>query len=65
MFHRTELPDGPRVISARLPGSRSVSVAAYVLAGSRLESSAEAGVLVGAKKPNHSLKNMSFSPSSI
>ena len=44
MFHRTELPDGPRVISARLPGSRSVSVAAYVLAGSRLESSAEAGV---------------------
>jgi predicted Zn-dependent peptidase len=44
MFQRTELPDGPRVISARLPGSRSVSVAAYVLAGSRLESSAEAGV---------------------
>lgn len=44
MFHRTELPQGPRVISARLPGSRSVSVAAYVLAGSRLESPAEAGV---------------------
>jgi predicted Zn-dependent peptidase len=44
MFHRTELPDGPRVISARLPGSRSVSVAAYVLAGSRLESAHEAGV---------------------
>jgi predicted Zn-dependent peptidase len=44
MFHRTELPDGPRVISARLPGSRSVSVAAYVLAGSRLESSADVGV---------------------
>jgi predicted Zn-dependent peptidase len=44
MFHRTELPDGPRVISARLPGSRSVSIAAYVLAGSRLESPAEAGV---------------------
>ena len=37
MFQRTELPDGPRVISARLPGSRSVSIAAYVLAGSRLE----------------------------
>ena len=33
MFHRTELPAGPRVISARLPGSRSVAVAAYVLAG--------------------------------
>ncbi len=44
MFHRTELPLGPRVISARLPGSRSVSIAAYVLAGSRLESPAKAGV---------------------
>lgn len=44
MFHRTELADGPRVISARLPGSRSVSIAAYVLAGSRLETAAEAGV---------------------
>src|SRR3954447_23943144 len=40
----TEVPQGPRVISARLPGSRSVSVAAYVLAGSRLEAPAEAGV---------------------
>ena len=44
MFQRTELPAGPRVISARLPGSRSVAVAAYVLAGSRLESTADAGV---------------------
>jgi predicted Zn-dependent peptidase len=44
MFHRTQLADGPRVISARLPGSRSVSIAAYVLAGSRLESPAQAGV---------------------
>ncbi len=44
MFERTELPDGPRVISARLPGSRAVSVAAYVLAGSRLESATNAGV---------------------
>lgn len=44
MFHRTELPQGPRVISARLPGSRSVSIAAYVLAGSRLETAAEVGV---------------------
>jgi predicted Zn-dependent peptidase len=44
MFHRTDLPQGPRVISARLPGSRSVSIAAYVLAGSRLEGPAEAGV---------------------
>ena len=44
VFHRTELADGPRVISARLPGSRSVSIAAYVLAGSRLESPDQAGV---------------------
>jgi predicted Zn-dependent peptidase len=44
MFERTMLPAGPRVISARLPGARSVSVAAYVLAGSRLEASDEAGV---------------------
>ena len=44
MFERTALPSGPRVISARVPGSRSVSIAAYVLAGSRLESADEAGV---------------------
>ena len=44
VFERTSLHDGPRVISARLPGSRSVSIAAYVLAGSRLESPDEAGV---------------------
>ncbi|HET7702422.1 MAG TPA: pitrilysin family protein [Candidatus Limnocylindrales bacterium] len=44
MFERTALPKGPRVISARLPGARSVSIAAYVLAGSRLETPAEAGV---------------------
>ena len=44
MFERTALPEGPRVISARLPGARSVSIAAYVLAGSRQESPDEAGV---------------------
>jgi predicted Zn-dependent peptidase len=44
VFDRTALPDGPRVISARVPGARSVSIAAYVLAGSRLETPAEAGV---------------------
>jgi predicted Zn-dependent peptidase len=43
MYERTALPDGPRVITARLPGSLSVSIAAYVLAGSRLESAEEAG----------------------
>ncbi len=44
MFDRTALPAGPRVISAQVPGARSVSVAAYVLAGSRLESAEQAGV---------------------
>lgn len=44
MFQRTVLPDGPRVISARLPGSRSLSVAVYVLAGSRVETRELAGV---------------------
>src|SRR5947207_405805 len=44
MFERTALEEGPRVISARLAGARSVSVAAYVLAGSRLESPDQAGV---------------------
>jgi predicted Zn-dependent peptidase len=44
MFRRTALPEGPRVISARMPGARSVSVAAYVLAGSRIERPGEAGV---------------------
>jgi predicted Zn-dependent peptidase len=44
MFECTALPDGPRVISARVPGSRSVSIAAYVLAGSRHEGPGQAGV---------------------
>ena len=43
MFERTALPAGPRVISARVPGARSVSVAAYVLAGSRLETAEQVG----------------------
>jgi predicted Zn-dependent peptidase len=44
MFERTALPAGPRVISARLPAARSVSIAAYVLAGSRLEVAGQVGV---------------------
>jgi len=44
MFERTALHSGPRVISARHPGARSVSVAAYVLAGSRLEAPGQIGV---------------------
>ena len=44
MFERTALPAGPRVISARLPAARSVSIAAYVLAGSRLEAAGQVGV---------------------
>jgi len=43
-FQRTKIPDGPRIISARMPGSRSLSVAVYVLAGSRLETRENAGV---------------------
>ncbi len=43
MFERTALPDGPRVISARLPGSRSVTIEAHVLAGSRHEGAHQAG----------------------
>jgi predicted Zn-dependent peptidase len=43
MYERTALPGGPRVITARIPGALSVSIAAYVLAGSRLESVPEAG----------------------
>jgi predicted Zn-dependent peptidase len=44
MFERSQLPEGPRVISAHLPGSRSVAVAAYVLAGSRTETDGQVGV---------------------
>lgn len=44
MYERTELPDGPRVISARLPGTRALSVAAYVIAGSRQETRERAGI---------------------
>jgi predicted Zn-dependent peptidase len=44
MFERTVLPEGPRVISARLPAARSVSIAAYVLAGSRQEAADQSGV---------------------
>ncbi len=43
MFERTALPDGPRVISARLSGARSVTVEAHVLAGSRHEGADQAG----------------------
>ncbi len=43
MFERTALADGPRVISARLPGSRSVTIEAHVLAGSRHEGADQAG----------------------
>lgn len=44
MFERTALRDGPRVISARMPGTRALSVAAYVRAGSRLETPDRAGI---------------------
>ena len=44
MFERTALPDGPRVISARLPGMRSLSAAVYVMVGSRGETRAKSGL---------------------
>jgi predicted Zn-dependent peptidase len=44
MFERTVLPDGPRVISARLPGIRSLSAAVHVLVGSRGESRRTSGL---------------------
>jgi len=53
MFDRTALPAGPRVISARLPGARSVSIAAYVLAGSRSEAPGQVGVA-------HFLEHLTF-----
>jgi predicted Zn-dependent peptidase len=53
MFERTTLPEGPRVISARLPGARSASIAAYVLAGSRLEAPEQVGVA-------HFLEHLTF-----
>jgi len=53
MFERTVLPDGPRLISAELPGSRSISVAAYVLAGSRGEAEGQVGVA-------HFLEHLTF-----
>jgi predicted Zn-dependent peptidase len=53
MFERTALPDGPRVITARLPAARSVSIAAYVRAGSRLEAPDQAGMA-------HFLEHLTF-----
>ncbi|MFN8519948.1 MAG: pitrilysin family protein [Chloroflexota bacterium] len=44
MFQRTVLPDGPRVISARMPGTRSLAVAVTVLVGSREERRTDAGL---------------------
>ena len=53
MFERTTLADGPRVITAPLPAARSVSIAAYVRAGSRLEAPAQAGMA-------HFLEHLTF-----
>ncbi len=53
MFERTALPAGPRVITAPLPGARSVSIAAYVRAGSRQERPEQAGVA-------HFLEHLTF-----
>jgi predicted Zn-dependent peptidase len=53
MFQRTTLADGPRVITAPLPAARSVSIAAYVPAGSRLEAPEQAGMA-------HFLEHLTF-----
>ena len=53
MFERTALAEGPRVISTRLAGARSVSVAAFVGAGSRLETREQAGMA-------HFLEHLTF-----
>jgi predicted Zn-dependent peptidase len=44
MYERTTLPNGLRIVSAPMPGTRSVSVSIYVGAGSRYESDPEAGI---------------------
>ena len=44
MFERTQLPGGPRVISARMPDTRSLSIAVTVLVGSRHERRRDAGL---------------------
>ena len=53
MFERTALADGPRVITAQLPAARSVSIAAYVQAGSRMELPGQAGMA-------HFLEHLTF-----
>ncbi len=53
MFERTAVAEGPRVISTRLAGARSVSVAAFVRAGSRLETREQAGMA-------HFLEHLTF-----
>ncbi|MBI2780228.1 MAG: insulinase family protein [Chloroflexi bacterium] len=53
MFERTTLADGPRVITAQLPAARSVSIAAYVPAGSRLEAPEQVGMA-------HFLEHLTF-----
>jgi predicted Zn-dependent peptidase len=53
MFERTALADGPRVISTRLAGARSVSAAVFVRAGSRLETREQAGMA-------HFLEHLTF-----
>ena len=44
MYERTAAPDGLRVITARVPGARSFSIAAFVRAGTRHERPGDAGI---------------------
>ena len=43
-YQRTVLPNGVRVLTSAMPTARSASVSLYVGAGSRYESSGEAGL---------------------
>ncbi|MFO7986564.1 MAG: pitrilysin family protein [Desulfatiglandaceae bacterium] len=53
MYHKTELTNGVRIVSKRLPQVRSVSLGIWVNTGSRDETSAENGV-------SHFIEHMSF-----
>ncbi len=43
-YERTTLPNGLRILSSKMPATRSVAVSVYVGAGSRYETDAEAGI---------------------
>ena len=52
-YRRSVLPNGLRVLTCTMPGTRSVSAALYIGAGSRYEADSEAGI-------SHYLEHMFF-----